>query len=358
MRQSNSATHSVVKKRKARGLPVASSIRATANFLSLPAISEKITVRSLSTEDDRTWLEVAKLCANLVGDGELVISNKTTARQIVSQALSVWASKHCANTKVLDSFSLVASLDSDIYGLDHCEDPSKTPMWFIGVNSEQTVPYINVKNKIEALEQAYPGLGRTAIHYAEVAGFRTFAVFSPSMGFYHGQNLYWCGGEDDADVLQEVDVECYEEGDLLLPSQYKAAFPEIYFTGALLDGFALQEIALAETEAGNTAKTILSIMDLADQGARLPDLSNYEGESVYFSAYMALGAEHNTMFNRVLDDFYQATGEYEHFTATYGIAELPFEKTSFCSWRDEMEKGFSLYQKLDHLMQLIGEVNP
>jgi hypothetical protein len=38
--------------------------------------------------------------------------------------------------------------------------------------------------------------------------------------------------------------------------------------------------------------------------------------------------------------------------------ELPFEKSSFCSWRDEMEKGFSLYQKLDHLMQLIGEVNP
>jgi hypothetical protein len=119
----------------------------------------------------------------------------------------------------------------------------------------------------------------------------------------------------------------------------------------------LQEIALAETDAGNTAKVILSIMDLIDQDVRLPDLSGYEGESVYFSAYMALSAEHNTMFNRVLDDFYQSTAEYEQFTITYGIAEISFEATSFCSWRDEMEKGFSLYQKLDHLMQLIGEVD-
>jgi len=358
MHQSISAIDSNNKRSKTRGLSVAASMGAANNFLSLPSVSQDIPTRSFSCEDDKAWLEVAKLCANLVQDDELEIGSTTSARQIISQALSVLASKHCANTKALDSFTLIASLDRDFYGLEYCGDESNVPTWFVGIDSEQNTPYITVNNKIEALEQAYQGLGRTAIFYAEQAGYHTFPIFSPSMGFHQGSYIYWHGLENDDDVLSEIELEQYEEGEILLPSQYKAAFPEIYFSGDILERPALQEIALAlaETEVGNTAKSILTIMDLIEQNVRLPNLQNYDAESVYFSAYMSLNEQH-TMFNRVLDDFYQSTSEdSDYFTTIYGIAELPFDTTSFCNWRDKMEKGFLLYQKLDELMQLIGEV--
>jgi len=117
MHQSISAIDSNNKRSKTRGLSVAASMGAANNFLSLPSVSQEIPTRSFSCEDDKAWLEVAKLCANLVQDDELEIGSTTSARQIISQALSVWASKHCANTKALDSFTLIASLDRDVYGL-------------------------------------------------------------------------------------------------------------------------------------------------------------------------------------------------------------------------------------------------
>lgn len=346
-------THQKVGKVKRR-LSVAPSGQSANPFLALPTISDRVPVHSVAVDDDKSWLAVAKLCSDLVSDDELEISDATTARDIVSQALSAWASKHCQNIAVLDSFSLEAALDRDVFCLDFPEDLSTTPAWFVGVRSEQLTPYINVKNKIDALENVCPGLGRTAIEYAERAGHRTFSLFSPSMGFYHAQNIYWCGCDNDADVIMECGYE--EEDEILLPSQYESSFPEMYLKGESLSREALQGIAASDTEASETASMILSIMDLVDQDARFDEIHSFYGESAYFSAYMGLNEENNTMFDRVLDDFYQYTSQDESITDIYGIATLPFDQSSFRQWRDKMEKGFLLYQKLDQLMQLIGEV--
>lgn len=348
-----SQTHQKVGKVKRR-LPVATSGQFANPFLALPTISDRVPVSSVAVNDDESWLEIAKLCLELVSDDELEISSTTSAREIVSQALSAWASKHCQNIAVLDNFSLEASIDREVFSVEYSDEEIATPSWFIGVRSEQMTRYINVKNKIDALEKVCSGLGRTAIDYAEKAGYRTFSIFSPSMGFYQATNIYWCGNDNDADVIDESE---YEEGDdVFLPSHYVAAFPEEYLNGESLNREVLQSVASSDTEASKTASVILSIMDLIDQNARFNYIDSFYGESAYFSAYMGLDDENNTMFDRVLDDFYQYTSEDESFTDLYGIATLPFDHSTFCQWRDEMEKRFLLYQKLDELMQLIGEV--
>jgi len=162
MRNSIGSTRAFVKK-CTKGRPVAASSGGVATcFLTLPFISQNVPFRSVHEENDRKWLQAAKLCAELVGDDELVINSKTTARDIISQSLSVWASRHCADIQVLDSFELLAALDHDAFDLDYEQKPEKD-LLLIGIQSQQATPYINVKAKVERLEAEYPGLGRTAI---------------------------------------------------------------------------------------------------------------------------------------------------------------------------------------------------
>ncbi|HCI53300.1 MAG TPA: hypothetical protein DE312_08320 [Gallionella sp.] len=354
MRNSIGSTRAFVKK-CTKGRPVAASSGGFATcFLTLPFISQNVPFRSVHEENDRKWLQAAKLCAELVGDDELVINSKTTARDIISQSLSAWASKHCADIQVLDSFELLAALDHDAFDLDYEQKPEKD-LLLIGIQSQQATPYINVKAKVERLEAVHPGLGRTAINYAELAGYRTFTAFTPQVAFHHASYLYWYGTDNDEDFEQERDAfgdeDEIDEG-ILMPSQFLASFPDYLLTGEILERDVIQRIASGTDEAGETAKVILSIMDLIDQDVRLPYSNNYCGESAFFSCYMGAGDD---MLGRVLDDFYQSTGDGE-CTDMYGVAEVKLDKRSFLKWKTEMEKGFALYTQLDRLMRCIGDV--
>ncbi len=351
MRNGTGSTRALVKER-AEGRPVAASFGgAAAGFLTLPFISRHVPVTSVIDEDDGKWLQAAKLCAELVEDDELVIGDQTSARDIIGQSLSAWASKHCAEIQVLDKFELVASLDRDAFGLDYQGEPEKK-LLYIGFQSQQTTPYINVKAKVERLESVHPGLGRTAVSIAELAGYRTFTAFTPQVALHHASYLYWCGTDNDEDFKEEVGV-IGDEGELdedtLLPSQFLASFPSYLVSGEGLERDAIQRIATS-TE---TARVILSVMDLIDQDARLPYLDNFYGEPVFFSCYVGTGDD---MLGRVMDDFYQSTSDGGEYTDMYGVAEVAFNKRAFLKWKAEMEKGFALYTQLDRLMRCIGDV--
>ena len=355
MRQRIGSTRALVKEHAA-GRPVATSFGSAATgFLTLPFISRHVPVTSVIDEGDGRWLQTAKLCAELVEDDELVIHDKTSARDIIGQSLSVWASKHCAEIQVLDKFELVASLDRDAFGLDYQGEPEKK-LLYIGFQSQQTTPYINVKAKVEMLESVHPGLGRTAVSIAELAGYRTFTAFTPQVALHHASYLYWCGTDNDEDFKEEVGV-IGDEGELdedtLLPSQFLASFPSYLVSGENLECDVIQRIATSTETAGETARVILSVMDLIDQDARLPYLNNFYGEPVFFSCYMGTGDD---MLGRVIDDFYQSTSDGGEYTDIYGVAEVAFNKRAFLKWKAEMEKGFALYTQLDRLMRCIGDV--
>ena len=340
--------------------PDAASSGGFANgFLTLPTLSKKIPSRTVSNNDGAKWLKIAHLCAELVDDDELDIDNKTPARDIVAKALSAWASKHCADIRTMDGFKLFAALDvdslmiSDYYGNDEDIDQK----WFVALCSEQTQKYFNVKEKIEALEKAYPGLGRTAVFYAEQASFRTIQMFSPSAGLYHGSHLYWCGVETDEDLKEEMEAgEAELDEEAFLPSQYKAAFPALFFTGRCLKQDVLQTIAAGNDEAAEVARVVLSIKNLDGKKAALPGMSGFDAEPAFFSCFMGIGGEPD-MLSRVLDDFYQMANECaDHYGELHGVATVSFDKRAFRKWRAEMEKGFALYTQLDRLMHLIGEI--
>ena len=355
MRNSIGSTRAFVKART-EGRPVAASFGGfAAGFLTLPFISRHVPVTSVIDEDDGKWLQAAKLCAELVEDDELVIHDNTTARDIIGQSLSVWASKHCAEVQVLDKFELVASLDRDAFGLDYDGEKNKQPILYVGFQSQQTTPFINVKMKIEALEAAHPWLGRTAVSIAEQASYRTFTAFTPNVAFHQASYLYWFGQETDKDFREEAgcigDDEIGE--DTLLPSQFIDSFPKYFFEGKSLERDEIQRIAQGNDGSDKTAKVILSILDLFEQDARLPYLDNFYGESAFFSCYMGSGDD---MLARVMDDFYQNTASGGDYTDLYGVAEVAFNKRAFLKWKAEMEKGFALYTQLDRLMRCIGDV--
>jgi len=340
----------------AEGRPVAASSGGfAAGFLTLPSIPQHLPVTSVVDENEGKWLQTARLCAELVEDDELVINDRTSARDIIGQSLSAWASKHCADIQVLDKFELIASLDRDAFGLDYEGEPEKNCL-YIGIQSQQTTPYINVKAKVEMLESVHPGLGRTAVSIAEMASYRTFTAFTPQVALHHASYLYWYGMDNDEDFKEEFG-ECGGEEELddetLLPSQFLASFPSYLTSGECLEREVIQRIATSNEAAGETARVILSIMDLIDQGAQMPYLKEFYGEPVYFSCYMGTGDD---MLGRVLDDFYQSTSDGGEYTDMYGVAEVDFNKRAFCKWKSEMEKGFALYTQLDRLMRCIGEV--
>jgi|GEM_PF-1840470 len=355
MRNSTGSTRALVKE-CTEGRPVAASFGgAAAGFLTLPNISQHVPVTSVIDEEDGKWLRTAKLCAELVEDDELVIHDNTSARDIIGQSLSVWASKHCADIQVLDKFELIACLERDAFGLDY-EGEREKKCLYIGFQSQQTTPYINVKAKVEMLESVHPGLGRTAVTIAELASYRTFTAFTPQVALHHASYLYWCGMDNDEDFKEEMGF-VGEEGELdddtLLPSQFLASFPSYLVSGEKLERDVIQRIATSAETAGETARVILSIMDLIDQDARLPYLNDFYGEPVYFSCYMGTGDD---MLGRVIDDFYQSTSDGGEYTDFYGVAEVAFNKRAFLKWKSDMEKGFALYTQLDRLMRCIGDV--
>ena len=352
MRASVGSTRAVVTERT-EGRPVAAPFGGVATcFLTLPGIAQTVPTRSVHEEDDRQWLQAAKLCAELVEDDELVINDKTTARDIISQSLSVWATKHCADVQVLDKFELIAALAPDAFG-GYGGNANKERL-YIGFQSQQTTPFINIKAKVEMLEAAYPGLGRTAINYAELAGYRTFAAFTPNVAFHHASYLYWGGTDNDEDFKEEMACNGEElDEETLLPSRFLASFPDYLLTGEVLERDAVQCIASGDNDAGKTAQVILSIMDLIDQDAGLPYCGNYDGESAFFSCYMVTGDD---MLGRVIDDFYQNTSAGGDYTDMYGVSEVEFNKKAFLNWKADTEKGFALYTQLDRLMRCIGQV--
>ena len=355
MRKRAGSARSLVKGRR-EGRPAAASFGGfAAGFLTLPVIPKHLPVTSVVDEDDGKWLQAAKLCAELVDDDELVIHDKTTARDIIGQSLSVWASKHCADIQVLDKFELIASLEPDAFGLEYEGDNEKKCL-FIGFQSMQTTPFINVKAKVEMLESVHPGLGRTAVSIAEMASYRTFTSFTPQVAFHHASYLYWYGTETDDEFKEELEglgAEDELDDDVLLPSQFMESFPAYLVSGANLEREVVQTIASANDPAGEVARIILSIQDLIDQEAKLPDLRRFYGESAFFSCYMGTGED---MLGRVLDDFYQNTGNGGEYTDMYGVAEIDFSKKAFQKWKAETEKGFALYTQLDRLMRCIGDV--
>lgn len=345
------------KSKQRRQAPATS--RSSTTFLILPKVGR---IPVTATEDvliDPQWLQVANLCLDLVDADAFKVDHAASVQSVIGMAVSEWASKHLEDVQVLDQFEITVATDHEAFALDYEEDA--LGMWHLSIESRGSAQYFNIKTKLLELEAICPGLGRTTLHYAECASFRTAPAFTPEVGRYHTSHICWYGMDNDKDFLEEAanygDLE--ESEDMFLPSTYKNAFHDIFFHSdelQLLPKDRLEQFT--EGFAGEVARVVLSIIDLIDKQAHLPGLDGFSGESAAFSCYLgtADGNDRDNMLIRVLDDFFEYANQVgsDGFTTAYGIAHIPYDRESFLKWRDEMEKGFALYTCLDRLVRLIG----
>lgn len=343
-----------------------SSLGGAANvFLTLPSVSAKVPTVSNSTVNAECWAKIALLLLDMVDEKEIVVRKNLDPRSVIDQAISKWVSKHCGDIKVMGGFSLVATIkveDQNVYCSNNkSDDTEKT--WQLGLCSTQTEMYFEVKTKVEALEAFRPGLGHTAVHFAEAASYRTIEMFTPNVAFYHAQHVYWYGADNDEDFLSEQEYSGEEDGEgeaeVFKPSDFLKSFPDFFFSGAKLSPEQLKSIAASkDSEEGEVARIILTIDRLCEEGAKLPDLTDREIEHVYFSG--AMHWDENDSLARCHDDFINMANECsDGYTDLFGVTDVPYNPKAFQKWRAEMEKGFELYSQLDRLMQLIGTVvNP
>jgi len=327
-------------------------------FLTIPKLEKTVLPLVKPSANDQRWMGIANLCASLVDD-DFQVSTDATAQQIVNATLAAWASKHCADIQLLDHFNFVVALDDETLGLEAEGEDCDTPnQWLVALEAGQNMNYIVVDEKLLELESEFCGLGRTAISIAEQASFRTFTVFSPGVAQDIGSYIYWQGETTDADVIETWMSEGMEEGDWaenFLPSHFREPIPDVFFEGGNMSKEELQNIA--DSNRGNTAsevaKVILSIMDLLDQKAGLPNLQRYDADTAFFSCILGISAD-NDPLSRVIDDHFEwANSDSDRYTAFYGVTQAPFEAEAFQQWRVEMEKGFLLYSKLDQLIRLL-----
>ncbi len=352
----NHAGKHVGVRRKRRS--VAATGGGASPFLTIPTLGKEVLANAGPLIDKNVWLNIATLCASLVED-DFQVKEDATAPDLVNAALASWASKHCADIQVLDDFNIIVTLDDDKFGLESYDDNSNTPgHWFVAIEAGQTLNYVTVDKKLMELESAFSGLGRTAIHAAQQASFKTFMAFTPSVAKDIASYLYWQGEEIDTDVIENLGDQGVDGEDLdgfFLPSQFIAPFLPLFFEAGSLPDAELQNIAetAAGGLAGEVAEVILSINGLINDGAALPGLHDYSNDQAFFSCILGIDAG-NDPVSRVIDDhFEQANAAGDVYTGLYGVTKVPFKMEAFNHWRENMEKGFALYSKLDQLIRLI-----
>lgn len=341
------------KRRKA-----AATSRSPLPFLTIPKVRKGVPLTATNNHEiDKEWRGILPLCLDLVDGDSLKIDAQASFKDVISKSISAWASKQLQDVRLLDKFSLFVATDNDAFNLNY-EGSPLDDKWHIAFESAGSTKYINIKEKLEKLEASHPGLGRTALYYSEKASYNTASAWTPEVGFWHATHLHWYGWEEDADFLEERNYYCEGEEpaeDIFLPSSYKKAFPAFCFGGEVLPKERLMEIK--DGDAGQVARMLLSIIDLIDSGASFPDLDGYSDEPVYFSCFLGTESDRNSndKLIQVYDDFMNYVNQSgDGYTGFYGIANVPFDRESFLKWRDDMEKGFSLYTCLDSLLGLIG----
>lgn len=341
------------------------SDRPATHALALPLISGDVQGR-ITPEFNRNWAKVALLW---MGEGEIEGSAKGGLTQIVQRAIGQWIARQCEGLDSLrDSFAVGVALDPALldwaydgscYLVDVEFDPDE--QWALGLDvSSGENPFFTLSEKTTAIENEVPGLGRTALHWLYLAGWRTTSVFTPWTARQICEHLYWCGSSNQKEWLEEVAAQGMEESEIdgcLSPDWFDGHFPDwVIKPGKLLRRDVLAPLsadASLTPQARAVAALLVEIGDLYESGAELP-MHQIGVEPVCFGAYLRWSKDDPLL--RVLDDHEQMANECsEGYTTFSGVDFISLEDVdAFRKWKMEKEAGFSLLRKLDRLIGLVA----
>lgn len=232
--------------------------------------------------------------------------------------------------------------------------------WIALELDNEVEPCIAGKRLLE-LENAVPGLGRTALFAAERAGTLTAGCWSPTFVRDEATRFYWHGASSQKEWLEELECSNEDPDDHeLSPDQYDAAFTVDWAldAGRALDGFGLvQALECSDASVGDVAEKVCEVLRMTDQRAMFPGVEFTDQEPAYRGCLIRWDEYDPVM--RVIDDFIQNANQCcDGYTTLSSIWEVKTTKEDFAQWLNSYRQALKLYKVLDQLLALLHSSEP
>lgn len=362
---------------KQRGKAVSPFGHHAPNLLAIPSLAKGIPGTIEQDQYGTRWATIALLWMDA---GYIEETDQGSPRELIQTAVARWMEKQVEGNRQLANFAVqVMPYPSDTgFGpgdhMGYGNEQEWADKWYLGIIGGYEAPWVQLERRITELEQIHPGLGKTAVHWFDMAASRLLPIFTPHVGRYIAERVWWYGTDNQEDY--ESEMESYREGsgeeddgdeeeeDSFGPDSFEKCFPDWLLKPGkepqwMLDAAQLQHIVLkGETEDVRSIAGIVLALSQADSNSyRLPYVygaSPVQLDNVYHLAYVRWNADDRLI--QLVDDFMEEANQCSDcFTELLGADCVPLDESGFQKWKTEMEAGFAVLKQLDALLPLISD---
>jgi len=195
------------------------------------------------------------------------------------------------------------------------EQETGQPHLYVGISfEEQNAECFSLKDRIEALEAAVPGLGETAMHKLNSVIFKVMLPINPSFVFDLVSRFYWYYCSDEKAALAEY-IECYgDEEEYEAPItlvDFETQYPKLsYSPSEKISNAKIKKLLEGSSaEVAKIAKLLLSAPDMDTWGKEnlpvyLEEICS-ESECVGYGAVIQWGGSEadSGIMQQVCDDW-------------------------------------------------------
>jgi len=346
-----------------------SFIRNTATVLTIPRCSSKIQTQLNAGGYSRN---MASLALNLLRVGYIKETDVGDLQAIIQKGIQKWVLDKVGDLINFD-FSIeitpeINFVENLMYDDDFVQMSGEIesmvgeiPMFLL--IEPGNLKTMTVGAKLQKIEDKVPGLGKTAYYMLATCGAKTLRIFTPWMGDYLAQNIWWYGMDNHEDFMEEVSSYLEDENDEselegaleIGPKAWEESFP--LWVTKIENALSEKELkAIAEAMPGSLESEVSTIVlsMIKNQDAALPNVGCTNMDSIYSGMY--LHWEENSLSQRLIDDWFENLNINggEGYIETMGISPIPSKPFQFRKWMVDMEKGFAQLKNIDQLVNLIG----
>ena len=287
------------------------------------------------------------------------------AMEVCQAALDGWVKRELGPLHCLSPyFSLVAMDDADPYvalrGGARVTGPIQYRSIDIGWYESGEQQWV-IGPRLEALEQACPGLGHAVLDVLQRQSGKVYPVFTPDLACNVASFLYWCGEENEESAL---DMDCGDDAkaraemqnDMVTRQKLEEAFPNWATSFSLprkkqpLAAVKRLVKSLQEPEYRDIAADALALASLDIEDNYQPDV---EGEYLGWGAVLSWREDDLTV--RIYDDLLNMAHQGE-YCDRIGELEINLDAPeAMQSWQKAMRSRFKAIRLIDSLIHKLSE---
>lgn len=329
-------------------------------FFSLPSIPDSIPSSLVFGTEKQ---EIARLLLTLIDQGVVTEddANAGSPSQIISAAFNRMVGSYRSRMRFLkpdldisDNFLNFGFGEEDLEYLSEDYELPKNGLLF-GIYFPD-YEYGSLRERVEELEAAHPGLGQTALSVLFSTLAQTGYALTPDYALELARYHHWMGEDDESMVREEYEnEEDFEGSGCLTRSKFDEEIPTwVSNARKVLDVDALTTLASGQSLAAETAQAILNALT-AEEGYDYPIFAErllYNGGScVKPAAYLEWDAG-GVIMPRLIDDQEAYAGEcgFTDYAAMFisdGSAENISETVG------NLEKWLKRLEAADRLIDLL-----